>query len=221
MNVEKKTNNKKQKRLIRIILAAAIPCLFILSALTSSYSDYSKAHSLLESKNYKEAIVQFENLGDYKDSVQMAAEANYLLGTQQLNSKLYKDAALTFKKIKDYRDSARMSKESTYIYALGLKSSKNYSESLNEFLSIRDYKDSEAQIKEVTNLKEYYEDSYQRPEIKSPSVGMTKQEVLDSTWGKPIDINKTTTKYGVSEQWVYKNYKYIYFEDGIVTTIQN
>ena len=58
---------------------------------------------------------------------------------------------------------------------------------------------------------------------RSPEIGMTADEVKNSTWGEPSDINKTTTKYGVREQWVYRSSsktKYIYFEDGIVTTIQ-
>lgn len=57
----------------------------------------------------------------------------------------------------------------------------------------------------------------------APAIGMTTTEVEKSTWGKPSDINKTTNKYGTSEQWVYKfwdKYRYIYIEDGIVTAIQ-
>ncbi len=54
-----------------------------------------------------------------------------------------------------------------------------------------------------------------------PSIGMTKTEVENSTWGKPNKINRTTTSYGKHEQWCYNNYKYIYFEDGIVTSIQD
>lgn len=53
-----------------------------------------------------------------------------------------------------------------------------------------------------------------------PSIGMTADEVIESRWGKPKKINKTINKYGVSEQWVYDGYKYIYLDDGIVTTIQ-
>lgn len=52
-------------------------------------------------------------------------------------------------------------------------------------------------------------------------IGMTKEEVLTEGWGRPNDINKTTTAYGTSEQWVYDNYNYLYFEDGILTSIQN
>lgn len=57
--------------------------------------------------------------------------------------------------------------------------------------------------------------------MKKPSIGMTKDEVINSTWGKPEDINKTTTRYGTTEQWCYSGYKYIYFEDGKVTSIQD
>ena len=56
-----------------------------------------------------------------------------------------------------------------------------------------------------------------------PAIGMTPDEVKISTWGDPSDINKTTTKYGVREQGVYRSSvkdKYIYFEDGLVTAIQ-
>ena len=54
-----------------------------------------------------------------------------------------------------------------------------------------------------------------------PSIGMTKTEVENSTWGKPEKINRTKTSYGTHEQWCYSTYKYIYFEDGIVTSIQD
>lgn len=49
---------------------------------------------------------------------------------------------------------------------------------------------------------------------------MTRYQVRNTSWGEPIDINKTTTKYGTEEQWVYSDYKYLYFEDGILVSIQ-
>jgi len=54
----------------------------------------------------------------------------------------------------------------------------------------------------------------------SPKIGMTASEIRLSNWGSPKDINRTTTKYGVREQWVYGGSQYIYLEDGIVTSIQ-
>jgi hypothetical protein len=52
-------------------------------------------------------------------------------------------------------------------------------------------------------------------------IGMTAVEVLASSWGRPSDINRTTTRYGTREQWVYGSRNYLYFEDGILTAIQN
>ncbi len=56
--------------------------------------------------------------------------------------------------------------------------------------------------------------------IPTPEIGMTAEEVRNSTWGSPRDTNKTTYEWGTKEQWVYSGYRYIYFENGIVTAIQ-
>jgi len=49
-------------------------------------------------------------------------------------------------------------------------------------------------------------------------IGMTKDEVKAS-WGEPDDINRTITRWGVEEQWIYGN-TYLYFENNKLTTIQ-
>ena len=51
-------------------------------------------------------------------------------------------------------------------------------------------------------------------------IGMTKDMCIDA-WGNPSDINKTTGSFGVHEQWVYGLGSYVYFENGVITTIQN
>ncbi len=68
----------------------------------------------------------------------------------------------------------------------------------------------------------YYESSETIfPEkLKEPSIGMTKKEAENSTWGKPKKINTTVTSYSTHEQWVYGNGRYLYFDDGILTSIQ-
>lgn len=53
------------------------------------------------------------------------------------------------------------------------------------------------------------------------SIGMTKEEVLASSWGRPQSVNKTTYSFGVHEQWVYGDGNYLYFENGVLKTIQN
>ncbi|MFW1807586.1 DUF4124 domain-containing protein [Acinetobacter ursingii] len=57
-----------------------------------------------------------------------------------------------------------------------------------------------------------------------PKIGMTSGQAENSTWGYPDDVNKTTTASGVHEQWVYRRMyksKYLYFQNGILTSIQD
>jgi len=51
-------------------------------------------------------------------------------------------------------------------------------------------------------------------------IGMGKKECILS-WGKPEKINKTILGNVVSEQWVYSTSSYLYFKNGILTSIQN
>ncbi len=54
-------------------------------------------------------------------------------------------------------------------------------------------------------------------------VGMTADKVI-AAWGKPYQVNKTTTDNGIHEQWVMNSglpSSYVYFENGVCTTIQN
>lgn len=56
--------------------------------------------------------------------------------------------------------------------------------------------------------------------LRSPALGMTEIEVRLSTWGNPKKVNKNTYSWGTSEQFVYEGYRYIYLDNGIVTSIQ-
>ncbi len=53
------------------------------------------------------------------------------------------------------------------------------------------------------------------------SIGMSQQDALDSSWGRPTKVNRTTTGKTVSEQWVYEGSGYLYFTDGVLTAYQN
>lgn len=54
---------------------------------------------------------------------------------------------------------------------------------------------------------------------KVPQIGMTSSEVKSTNWGNPDKINKDTYSWGTTEQWVYNNKGYIYFRNGVVTSI--
>jgi hypothetical protein len=53
------------------------------------------------------------------------------------------------------------------------------------------------------------------------SIGMDRDEVIASSWGRPQSTNRTTTASGSHEQWVYRGYNFLYFENGKLTAIQN
>lgn len=62
----------------------------------------------------------------------------------------------------------------------------------------------------------------QQPLLREIAVGMTKDEVLTQTrgyWRYPKSKHVTRTSYGVREQWTYTNGDYLYFENGVVTSI--
>ena len=54
-----------------------------------------------------------------------------------------------------------------------------------------------------------------------PRIGMTEDDLGESSWGQPEDVNTTTTAYGSHTQYCYSGNKYVYVEDGVVTTIQD
>jgi hypothetical protein len=52
------------------------------------------------------------------------------------------------------------------------------------------------------------------------SIGMTKEQVLASAWGRPKKVNKTHGSFGTHKQWVSGG-GYLYIENGILSSVQN
>lgn len=74
--------------------------------------------------------------------------------------------------------------------------------------------------KNRTNDNEQKEIARQNETLPDPGIGMTASEVEASSWGKPKKKNITEYAWGTKEQWVYSGYRYVYLENGIVTSIQ-
>lgn len=51
-------------------------------------------------------------------------------------------------------------------------------------------------------------------------VGMNTCSAL-AAWGRPKDVNRTTNKYGTTEQWVYGDRNYLYFDNDTLRSVQN
>ena len=110
--------------------------------------------------------------------------------------------------------------EYTYAYDIIKKIPNTYKGKYAEDIEI-----TKAQIKrksdEVTDEWDAQE-KQEKIQNTDPQIGMTKEEVINATrWGKPNEVNRTTTQYGIEEQWIYSGYRYLYFEDGKLTVIQD
>ena len=53
-----------------------------------------------------------------------------------------------------------------------------------------------------------------------PRIGMTAKQVEATCWGKPDHVNRTETAGVISDQYVYGDSRYVYLQNGIVTSIQ-
>ncbi len=68
-------------------------------------------------------------------------------------------------------------------------------------------------------IEKYGEDVGSRIADGKVWVGMTTEQAIDS-WGKPEDVNVTTTASTRREQWVYGPGRYLYFTNGKLEAVQ-
>jgi hypothetical protein len=87
---------------------------------------------------------------------------------------------------------------------------------------LRDYShfDEEFFTKDPKKTFHWSERVWKAIEEEKVFVGMTSDQAKLS-WGKPKDVNRTNTGSNIHEQWVYASGSYLYFEDGLLTTVQN
>ncbi|EON70335.1 hypothetical protein [Lysinibacillus sphaericus] len=84
-----------------------------------------------------------------------------------------------------------------------------------------EYRMNIATMERIGNEEKERKEKIESARGKNPTLGMTYEEVEASLWGEPDDVNRTVTEYGTSEQWVYGNGQYLYFDDGILTGFQD
>jgi len=201
---------------------------------------YNYAKTLTTKEKYSQAMAIYKELGNYKDSQELY---NNIYSTHKLDGKWSGAEKLgtittahfiwivngtscynvydTKSKKNDYtKFSCKVENDKLLIYSTYNKESPAYTyEYVNNQL-VTSYKKYSDSVYTVTLSKT--SDSTDLPSstvIKEPTIGMTADEVRASTWGNPKKINKDTYSWGTTEQWVYDNYKYIYFKNGKVTSI--
>ncbi|QSB11973.1 hypothetical protein [Lysinibacillus fusiformis] len=173
-------------------------------------NQFRESISLLSIREYDEALDIVNKIDDENiDTIR-----NYIY------------ARIFYNKYKNSKAFADLSQYYDYLIEISPTYNGTFAKEINDFVQRRvglvgtdawEYLKKEA-VK--TKALAISENNYKATIKSNPKIGMTMEEVNNSKWGKPKNINKTTTAYGITEQWVYYGNRYIYFENGIVVVIQ-
>ena len=89
-----------------LLLAGATVGVLFLTGVLGGNKDYDRAMDLYKSGNYAEAADLFEQVGDYKDSAEMANTCRYQQAMAAFNQENYTEAMRLFQGLGSYKDSA-------------------------------------------------------------------------------------------------------------------
>ncbi|MBG9825882.1 hypothetical protein ABE33_11235 [Bacillus safensis] len=225
-----------------LILSLLIVALFGCSNQSVSTDSMTSENNLTaSSKKEKETQKTHEISSEDKKIIQSIKNKEYdqvIEETRNLKNEFKKDyyfIASAYKKLEELKDvDVSLDNYDTYTYVdamLDKVDHKNSHEDL-DFLQTQDnnkkninalQKGKNDQIEENIKESEKVERSTAIEERtnnpQNVSVGMTKEEVLIEGWGKPEKVKTTQTADQTLEQWIYKGNKYLYFENGILSTI--
>ena len=163
----KEAKRRKVRIIIGGVVAAAIAIVIIVTEIILPSVDYSKAAELQAAGDYDAAIAMYAELGDFKDSADLKAQAE-AKRRELLNAQAYADAEalLTnndfdgaiegFKKISGYKDADKRVVEASYQKADSLQSAGNDKAAAIAFGQLAGYKDSrERSITLWNSITEY------------------------------------------------------------------
>lgn len=154
--------NKLSRR--RITTVAAI---LVLACGTGAWTliirpsnDYETAQKMMDSGKYREAAGAFEALGNYRDSVEKAVEAQYQNAQALMDLGKYREAAEAFEALGDYQDSTEKAENArrefrlldAYQDAQVLMDDGKYSEAAEAFEALGEYQDSAEKAEESLYL---------------------------------------------------------------------
>ncbi len=134
----------------------------------------------------------------------------------------YANIADKYSTLKKYHPDAQEIKDAERLYKQSVEEIKKAEKKQAAAAAAAEAK-RKAAMKPVERIMEKYLCSEQTARAilkKQVHIGMTTEE-CKASWGRPTRINRTSNAYGTHEQWCYGYSNYLYFEDGILTSIQN
>ena len=158
---------KKRNKFLMITIPVAVVVITLL-ALTPNVIKpaienaiaYNKASKLLNEGSFDDAQIAFQELGDYKDSADMALESQYKKAEMFFGEMKYEEAIEVWDSLGDYSDSKERilmteetRNEKDYQKAIALMNEQEYDEAAEILLRLGDYKDSSKIVDECTELQ--------------------------------------------------------------------
>ena len=177
---EETSNRESKKNTIAVAVPAILGILALaviliptfLAPALSKAGDYRSAKSLLAEGEYDAAEAAFASLGDYRDSSDMALEAQYQKAQALVAEGQYEAAISIWKELGSYSDSSVKVEETKaawteadYQAAIELMSGVHYLDALKAFSALNGYKDSDNLYK--TNCYSYASELCQKNEYKT------------------------------------------------------
>lgn len=175
-----------------------------------AYNSFGNAISINKDKNQDIVEIATNKQNEIKEQMlqQVISQAQ-----EKINNKDYSSAQTLLGKYKDFGNQTIVDMYNNATNEVNrIEAEKKAQEEAER--KAREKKEAEERAKREAEEKA-------RKKSQGVRIGMTKQEVLDSSWGEPYDINTSIGSWGVHEQWCYEGYNYLYFENGILTSIQN
>lgn len=151
---QKQQRKQKSKRITKklviavLSLALAAAAAFGIFTFVIPYYKYSGAISAMNNGKYDEAIVVFDELGDFMDCKSHKIECLYGQAADSARSENYERAAELFEQVIDYSDAKQRYIDANY--NLGLKNMEklHYDEAVQNFITTDNYKDSKKMLEE-------------------------------------------------------------------------
>lgn len=188
--------NKKLAMIITPIVAVVLVFVIVLTTVIIPNSKYNNAVALMEAGKYEEAITTFEELDDYKDSVDKIKECKYAFAVYLMEKKSYNEASTTFDDIVDYGDSKDKIKECKYNIALSFTNEKDYMKALALFSELGDFKDSKSQysniMKKFLVVRETISAGFDHTVGLKTNGKVISTRILGNYFGKQCDVSEWT-----------------------------
>lgn len=141
----------------------------IITLLGCENADYKKAMEQFNAENYEEALLSFEKLGEYENSLEMIKECYYQIALKELYAENYENAKAQFSLISEYKDASDQIIECDYQTALLSFNRENYQQAISVFEALGDYKNSNEKLIESRYMygkkllsDEEYEEAYKQ-----------------------------------------------------------